>query len=226
MFETRPRPSGTARVFAAPPEYQFIFSNLSAIPDGAPWRLFPLQPHGLQRVEYWGGLNTFIFNATGTTYQLNPISPDGVHTVQQCFSTGAFPLMKLFPDLSEFTPRYGPPEDVRGVPCVRWERRQPVYDAESAMIGHYTVWTSEESGLPVRYSFLGHNTVTNSHFDNYTFEYLNIESLPKVGPSVFHPSSAWGECDQLMPTVNAPKHVPGTDDDPTSGSRQNPVQGG
>jgi len=29
-------------------------------------------------------------------------------------------------------------------------------------------------GRPVRFSFLGHNPITNSHFDNYTFDYMEF----------------------------------------------------
>jgi hypothetical protein len=30
----------------------------------------------------------------------------------------------------------------------------------------------------MRMSFIGHNPITNSHFDNYTFEYLHFENVP------------------------------------------------
>jgi hypothetical protein len=41
-------------------------------------------------------------------------------------------------------------------------------------LGFARVTSLLRQGTPVRLSFLGHNVITDSHFDNYTFDYLTF----------------------------------------------------
>ena len=74
-----------------------------------------------------------------------------------------------------------PPCMLRGKECEAWvlEETSGLYDPTNAgFIGTYMLLVEKaRPQVPMRFSFLGHNTVTNSHFDNYTFDYVTFELL-------------------------------------------------
>lgn len=126
---------------------------------------------GLGRVEYWGGQDVYVSKADGESFQVVPVSEDGTSSVQRCFTTGKSSPTTMFPDLTAFA------EDnstsfVDGVEVVAYRLWQPELDEKSGMIGNYTFYVST-TGTPVRYSFVGHNTITGGHYDSWTFEYSN-----------------------------------------------------
>ena len=53
--------------------------------------------------------------------------------------------------------------------------------ANLSLYYRYTYLVSAADKRPVRLSFVGHNTVTNSHFDNYTFDVLQVRTAPPIG---------------------------------------------
>lgn len=139
----------------------------------------------VMRVDYWNGLNTFYLNATGPGCQTIPVSDDGVSSRAAAVGLPAWPLEEWFPDLRLFT-RATRTATARGVRCNVWALEEPnPYVDKGRFVGSYELFTAVDDGTPVRFSFLGHNTFgTGSHFDNYTWEYLEV--VPgKPDPSVF-----------------------------------------
>ena len=43
---------------------------------------------GLGRLDYWGGVDTYIYNSSGTCYQIVPTTSDGMHSDETCFMSG------------------------------------------------------------------------------------------------------------------------------------------
>ena len=79
---------------------------------------------------------------------------------------------------------------VRGVECAVWHRREDDYAVDGNFVGEYWYYASIATGAPARFSMLGHNVITNSHFDNYTWEYLELvdRALVPLAPRRADPS--------------------------------------
>lgn len=155
----------------------------------------------LQRMDYWDGADTYVFNNSkgknSTSHQIVPTTTDGKKSEETCFTmTGEHPLQSVFPDLSKFAKAPGT-RTVRGVECVVWELSQPELDPKTAMIGNYSFYVDKEDpGAPVSYEFVGHNTITGGHVDEWAFVYSNFVLGPP-DPQAFSSPFAKMACEEL-----------------------------
>jgi len=169
---------------------------------------------GMGRLDYWGGVERYIYNASGQGYQIVPTAMDGEHSEETCFLTGTdVEPVSLFPDITNFptTPDdYGDsPCAVNGRACESYTLLAPEFDDDVGFIGNYTLYVDAASGLPLRFHFTGFNVILGSHFDEYVFDYLKVvPSLDGLAPACFQPPAAL-TCAQLE-----------TDDDDSGGPTQ------
>jgi len=164
------------------------------IPDAGlsePLRVWSDEALGLQRVEYWHGANQFYLNKSGPGCQSLPVSLDGVHGEIALRRIPAWELARFVPDVRGFDST-GLVKTIRGVQCDEYRLEQKTFDSVTGMIGEYTYWVDQLTGHPVRFSFLGKNSLTNSHFDNYTFDYLSV-NLDPLDPAVFRAPEECGK---------------------------------
>jgi len=144
-----------------------------------PFEIWSDMDNGLQHIDYWGTLNRFYLNRSGPGCQIMPISVDGKSSVEIIAQIPLWEPAVVFPDLNmKHAPfiKSSHEEKIRGIDCDVWELNETDYDPEAEeYIGEYKYYLSKENQIPIRMSFLGHNVITNSHFDNYTFDYLIFE---------------------------------------------------
>ena len=59
---------------------------------------------GLGRLDYWGGVDRYIYNSSGIGYQIVPTTSDGLKSDETCFTTGESGEVDnlIFPDLTYF----------------------------------------------------------------------------------------------------------------------------
>ena len=134
----------------------------------------------LQRVRYWDGLNEFHLNPKGPGCETVPVSFDGETGEETFVGLPPWPLQEWFPDTRLFTAATRL-EAVRGVECAVWALVEPdAYVDGGKFVGSYELYTDRATGHPVRFTFLGHNTFgVGSHFDNYTWDYLEVDAGPQ-----------------------------------------------
>ena len=142
---------------------------------------------GLERIDYWGGLDMYAFSdGTGgrnVSHQIVPTSADGVSSSEQCFTMGTTPLVSVLPDASAWGRLEGSVEiEIEGsvVSCAAYAVSQPEYDPRSGLMGNYTYYVrADDEQTPVRLAFLGHNTITGGHVDEWRFDYANYAEAPQ-----------------------------------------------
>jgi len=169
---------------------------------------------GLQILSYWNGMDKYIYNTDGTSYQIIPTAMDGVNGVETCWKFGKSDLTPMFPDFSTFTAD-AETANINGHTCNSFTLVQKEYNNTSGNIGTYTFYQDAETGYPVRYGFVGHNAITGGHLDQYHFDYL--EFVPgEPDSSVFEPTEGLTCVD-----------IPDFDDDdgggPTLNNRHTPL---
>lgn len=132
--------AAAAADWAAPKQYSVsVLLELPYIDLVEPIEVYYDEAQELQRMDYWHGADTYVFNATAgensTSHQIVPTSKDGVTSAATCFSmTGAAPLASVFPSLAKFTKADGT-KQIRGVEVDAFELVQPEFDPASGMIG-------------------------------------------------------------------------------------------
>ena len=144
---------------------------------------------GVQRVSYWEGLDVFYLNATGKSCEIIPISFDGVSGREQPVSLPAWKSFHWFPDLALFHKLTDEVVTIRGHDCDVWYRQELDYDVDGNFVGDYYYYADAATGEAVRFTMLGHNAVTGSHFDNYTWEYLEIVAGAQPAAAFEQPAS-------------------------------------
>lgn len=145
---------------------------------------------GMGRLDYWGGVERYIYNASGQGYQIVPTAMDGENSQETCFLSGEnMAPVSLFPDLTNFpTEPDAGPCDVNGVACAAFTLDSPTFDDDVGFIGNYTLYVDATSGAPLRFHFTGFNVVLGSHYDEYIFDYLKVvPTLEGVAPECFAP---------------------------------------
>lgn len=129
----------------------------------------------LQRLSYYGGMDTLVINETGASYQVVPV----LHNFS-CFRIGDSPqMLPIFPNVSDFDPQTGT-SYIQGQSCLSWQKvvSGEVPDSEG-MIGTYTLYVDEVTNDPVRYHYVGHNVMLGgSHVDEYFIDYEFIRPGP------------------------------------------------
>jgi hypothetical protein len=152
---------------------------------------------GLGRLDYWGGVERYLYNASGPAYQIVPTSEDGITSAETCFVSGEkYEPVSLFPDLTNFptTPDDGECE-LNGVACASFTLRSPTYDDDTGFDGNYTLYVDASDGTPLRFHFTGFNVILGSHYDEYIFDYLKvIDSLDGVADATTFAAPARMEC--------------------------------
>jgi len=154
---------------------------------------------GLGRLDYWGGVDTYIYNSSGTCYQIVPTTSDGMHSDETCFMSGdKMEAPSMFPDVTYFPSEPDMYEATspcvwRGKACESYTLKSPTYDETTGFDGNYTLYMDVETGLPLAFHFTGFNVILGSHYDEYIFDYLEIDtSAPE--PSIFNAPTTSMEC--------------------------------
>ncbi|KDO18268.1 hypothetical protein SPRG_21558 [Saprolegnia parasitica CBS 223.65] len=157
------------------------------------------EPAGLQKLSYYGGVDEYIFNTTGSSYQLLPVI-DAI----QCFQTDASPLQLVFPNMTAFEPMYGK-SVVNSRNCYSWKYSVDSKPDAQGRLGVYTLYVDVDTNEPVRFHYIGHNVMLGgSHMDEYILDYEYIRAGP-VAPQIFSYRVASMNCTPLGPdVVNAP----------------------
>lgn len=141
---------------------------------------------GMQTMSYWNGMDKYIYNTAGTSYQIIPTAYDGETSVTTCWKYGKADLTPMFPDFSTFTAETETAV-VNGHTCNVFSLVQTEFNETSGNIGTYNFYQDSKTGNPVRYGFVGHNAVTGGHLDQYHFDYVEfVAGAPD--PSSFQPT--------------------------------------
>lgn len=167
---------------------------------------------GKMRLEYYSGMDTYIFSNTGFDYSIVPV--DGNPTCLFSNSTGN-DLTNIFPNMTKFVLQkelasITTPAFPNGVSCNVWQYNYgtETQDAQGAATsiqpdaegyaGNYTFYTTLVGGVPVQFQIAGHNVVLGgSHDDLYIVNYLSVkirqtisdQLLAQPGGMPCHPSS-------------------------------------
>ncbi len=167
-------------------------------------------PTGMGRLDYWGGVERYIYNRSGPAYQIVPTSADGDTSEETCFISGEnYEPVSLFPDLTYFPTEPDSTDcELNGVACASYTLRSPTYNETTGFDGNYTLTVDAKDGTPLRFHFTGFNVILGSHYDEYIFDYL------KVVPSFDDPETpAWS----WKPPPALECEVLETDDDDSGG---------
>ena len=96
----------------------------------------------LGRLDYWGGVQRYLYDLEGEGHMIVPTAADGDHSEETCFTTGSgqspvslFPNVSAFPDTPDAYPSGGGCA-VRGVACVSYTLRAPDYDPATGFDGN------------------------------------------------------------------------------------------
>ena len=135
-------------------------------------------PTGMGRLDYWGGVERYIYNRSGPAYQIVPTSADGDASEETCFISGEnYEPVSLFPDLTYFPTEPDSTDcELNGVACASYTLRSPTYNETTGFDGNYTLTVDAKDGTPLRFHFTGFNVILGSHC---TFDLLHP---PCVGP--------------------------------------------
>lgn len=174
-------------------------------------------PAGMQRLDYYSGLDTYIFKegslrtgGNGSDVESFTLTP--VNGEMSCYAQTGSPLYNVFPDLSLFkmeplkhghhvthkvTTRAFP----HGTECVALTYEHDASTKHSngnstatlpdkgGYAGQYTLYISAETWMPVRLTEGGHNVILGgSHPDVYYLDYIQINELTEsIDSTVFEP---------------------------------------
>lgn len=129
---------------------------------------------GLQRLSYYGGMDVYVYNISGTSYQINPV----VHE-QQCFKTHTNRLQHVFPNLTLYEPESGYAL-INGISCQSWHyATEGEGPTPEGLMGIYTLYVDASDNRPVRFHYVGHNVMLGgSHLDEYYIDYHFVKSGP------------------------------------------------
>jgi hypothetical protein len=133
---------------------------------------------GLGRLDYWGGVERYLYNSSGQGYQIVPTAMDGISSQETCFMTSMNEdPVSVFPDVTYFpsTPDEGDC-DVNGVACEAYTLISPEYNETTGFDGNYTLKVDATTGIPLRFHFTGFNVVLGSHYDEYIFDYMKVDT--------------------------------------------------
>ncbi|OQS02482.1 cathepsin, cysteine protease family C01A [Thraustotheca clavata] len=134
---------------------------------------------GLQKLSYYGGVDEYILNASGSSYQMLPVI-DSI----KCFKSGPTSLQKIFPNVTAFEPMYGK-SIVNSRSCFSWKFTVEKSPDSQARLGVYTLYVDAETNEPVRFHYIGHNVMLGgSHMDEYIIDYEYIRAGP-IAPQIF-----------------------------------------
>jgi hypothetical protein len=163
------------------------------------------EPHGLQKLSYYGDSDIYIFNATGASYQIIPVIDK-----LQCFVSDPEPIQHVFPNMSLFEPQHGVTL-VRGRPCLSWRFVTPGEGpTPEGLLGEYTVFVDQHSEAIVRFHFVGRNPlVGGSHVDEYFIDYEYIREGP-IHARVFDTLPSQMNCSNLS-DYHGPTRMPALD---------------
>lgn len=141
------------------------------------------------RLDYWGGVERYIYNRSGPAYQIVPTSADGDTSEETCFISGEnYEPVSLFPDLTYFPTEPDSTDcELNGVACASYTLRSPTYNETTGFDGNYTLTVDAKDGTPLRFHFTGFNVILGSHYDEYIFDYLKVEP----GNGRFEEGQAW-----------------------------------
>jgi len=137
-------------------------------------------PRGVQRLQYYSGANTFIFNETGPSWSIVP----RIDALACFIEKAGVPLQSVFPDGSRFKHKgttaimAGRAGKKNKVEVDEWvydnnDPKSPLY------YGAYRLYTRiGGQGRPIRFAFVGRNVILGtSHYDNYTIDYYDYQTL-------------------------------------------------
>ncbi|TDH68009.1 hypothetical protein CCR75_003802 [Bremia lactucae] len=135
---------------------------------------------GLQKLSYYGGTDVYLFNTSGSSYQIIPV----IHT-RKCFKFGSEAIQHVFPNVTFFEPQHGI-YLVKGRPCFSWKFvtsiAEPTIDG---LLGEYTLYVDQETDQPIRFHYVGRNQMLGgSHIDEYYLDYVYVREGP-VDEDVF-----------------------------------------
>jgi len=149
------------------------------------------EANGLGRLDYWEGVDRYLYNSSGESYQIVPTSSDGTSSEETCFKDGqGFDPVTIFPDLTYFPDQEdGGNCTINGIECRSWTLRSPTYNETSGFDGNYTYYVKADDSTPLRFHFTGFNVVLGSHYDEYIFDYLQVEE-GQPAASLFAPPAS------------------------------------
>jgi len=173
---------------------------------------------GRQRMEYYNGLDTYIFRSDlNLTWQVNPVVDK-----KMCFLTnGPVDLASMLPDLSLFT-LLPTPIYINGKACQNYQYEELVYDR----LNTYNFYYDATTNTPIQYHMMGYDTLLGSHYDEYQIDYTSVEwGVTNWGTAFDQPMSQCGAfpgpghttvnpLDQLRPLFPSHRIVPGDSNDP------------
>ena len=128
------------------------------------------------------------------TWQVNPVV-----NKQQCFTTkGAVELTPLIPDITDAFEKQNVTVWIRGQECFDY-----LYTTKNGQkVATYHFYTSVTDETPLQFHFLGYNTVTGSHYDEYIFDYYNYSPNSSLFPAKIFDKPAL-KCEDWDPSSNS-----------------------
>ncbi|DAZ93356.1 TPA: hypothetical protein N0F65_011882 [Lagenidium giganteum] len=160
---------------------------------------------GLQKLSYYGDTDVYIFNTSGPSYMIIPVVRE-----LKCFRTDPQPLQHVFPNLSLFEPQHGV-YLIEGRSCFGWKfTTKGSEPTEDGMLGEYTLYVDQETQEPVRYHFVGRNTMLGgSHIDEYYLDYHYVRAGP-IDSHVFNALPSVMNCTNFS-QFHGPTRTPAQD---------------
>ncbi|GMF29369.1 unnamed protein product [Phytophthora lilii] len=161
---------------------------------------------GLQKLSYYGGTDVYIYNTSGTSYQIIPVIRE-----RKCFKSGPEPLQHIFPNMSLFEPQHGV-FLVEGRPCFSWNFVTKLHEPTAdGLLGEYTLYVDQKTERPVRFHYIGRNGMLGgSHIDEYYVDYIYVREGP-VDENVFSSPPASMNCTEMPGNDGGPSHSPKED---------------
>ena len=161
---------------------------------------------GLQKLSYYGGTDVYIYNTSGTSYQIVPVIRE-----RKCFKYGSESLQHVFPNMDFFEPQHGI-FLVEGRPCFCWKFiTKPHEPTPDGLLGEYTLYVDQKTERPVRFHYVGRNGMLGgSHIDEYYLDYIYVREGP-VDEDVFSSLPALMNCTEMLDDHEGPSHSPKQD---------------
>lgn len=128
-----------------------------------------------QRVDFYEGLDTYVFRQDlNVMWQVNPM----IYT-PTCFETkGPVDINPYLPDTTGFVLQ-DKTVQVNNQICDDWKLSTTVLDSTST----YDLYVSRSTGMPVRYTMQGYDSLIGSHYDLYVVDYINVTLSDQGWPS-------------------------------------------
>ncbi|KAG3144913.1 hypothetical protein PI126_g13942, partial [Phytophthora idaei] len=161
---------------------------------------------GLQKLSYYGGTDVYIYNTSGTSYQIIPVIRE-----RKCFKFGSESLQHIFPNMTLFEPQRGV-FLVEGRPCFSWKFMTKLHEpTEDGLLGEYTLYVDQKTERPVRFHYVGRNGMLGgSHIDEYYLDYIYVRDGP-VDEDVFSFLPASMNCTEMPGDDGGPSRNPKQD---------------